>query len=358
MSDGQLNLIAILEQAVAMRASDIFIMAGLALTCKVDGKMTVMQEGKLAPTQSKALVQELCVLSERGIECLKTIGDDDFSVTIPSLSRFRVSVYKQRGSYAAVVRIISFGIPDYREFGIPESVMNVAEKTKGLVLVTGPAGGGKSTTLACIIDRINRTREGHIITLEEPIEYLHRNQRCAVSQREIGIDTESYLSGLRASLRQAPDVILLGEMRDYETIRVAMTAAETGHLVIATLHTCDAASTIDRIIDVFPAGQQQQIRIQLAMILQTIIAQQLVPDVDGKLIPVFEIMHLNNAVRNMIRESKVHQLDAMIAASSAEGMINMDTSLIELVKKGCITKDVAIQYASNVELMAKKVALL
>ena len=358
MTDTQLDLREILEQAVAIHASDIFIMAGLALTCKVDGKMTVMRDGKLNPEQSKALVLELCALSERDIECIKKMGDDDFSVTIPSLSRFRVSIYKQRGSYAAVVRIIPFGIPDYREIGIPETVMRVAEKTKGLVLVTGPAGGGKSTTLACIIDRINQTREGHIITLEEPIEYLHRNQRCAVSQREVGLDTESYLSGLRASLRQAPDVILLGEMRDYETIRVAMTAAETGHLVIATLHTADAASTIDRIIDVFPAGQQQQIRVQLAMVLQTVISQQLVPDVDGRLIPVFEVMQLNNAVRNMIRESKVHQLDALIASSSGEGMVSMDSSLLDLVRAKRITKEIAIHYATNGELMEKRVSIL
>ena len=358
MTEETLDLRAILEQAVHMQASDIFIMAGLALTCKVNGKMTTMQAGKLTPDMSKRLVMELCTLSERDAECLSKIGDDDFSVTIPSLSRFRVSIYKQRGSYAAVVRVIPFGIPDYREIGIPEAVMNVAEKTRGLVLVTGPAGGGKSTTLACIIDRINQTREGHIITLEEPIEYLHRNQRCAVSQREIGLDTESYLSGLRASLRQAPDVILLGEMRDYETIRVAMTAAETGHLVIATLHTADAATTIDRIIDVFPAEQQQQIRVQLAMILQTVISQQLVPDVTGKLIPVFEIMPLNNAVRNMIRESKVHQLDALIAASSGEGMISMDASLLELVKEQRIDKATAVHYAANTELMEKRVALL
>ncbi len=358
MAEETLNLRAILEQAVNLQASDVFIMAGLALTCKINGKMTVMQEGKLTPEESKALVLELCALSERDVECIRKIGDDDFSVTIPSLSRFRVSIYKQRGSYAAVVRVIPFGIPDYREIGIPETVMRVAEKTKGLVLVTGPAGGGKSTTLACIIDRINQTREGHIITLEEPIEYLHRNGRCAVSQREVGLDTESYLSGLRASLRQAPDVILLGEMRDYETIRVAMTAAETGHLVIATLHTVDAATTIDRIIDVFPAEQQQQIRVQLAMILQTVISQQLVPDVNGKQIPVFEIMQVNNAVRNMIRESKAHQLDALIAASSGEGMVSMDTGLLDLVKQKRISKEVALHYAADAERMEKRLALL
>lgn len=236
--------------------------------------------------------------------------------------------------------------------------MSVAAKTKGLVLVTGPAGGGKSTTLACIIDRINQTREGHIITLEEPIEYLHRNAKCAVSQREIGLDTESYLSGLRASLRQAPDVILLGEMRDYETIRTAMTAAETGHLVISTLHTVGAANTIDRIIDVFPANQQQQIRVQLAMVLQTVISQQLVPLESGGLTPAFEIMHLNNAVRNMIRESKIHQLDALIASSGGEGMITMDTSLRELAKQKKISKETAVKYSVNTEVMEKRMALL
>ncbi len=358
MAVEQLDLNLILAQAVELRASDIFIMAGLPLTCKVNGKMTVMQEGKLTPAQTQLLVLGIYDLGMREVENAAKIEDDDFSVTVPSLSRFRVNVYRQRGSLAAIVRVIPFGIPDYQTLGIPEAVMQVADKTRGLVLVTGPAGGGKSTTLACIIDRINRTREGHIITLEEPIEYLHRNERCAVSQREIGLDTESYLSGLRASLRQAPDVILLGEMRDYETIRIAMTAAETGHLVIATLHTANAASTIDRIIDVFPANQQQQIRVQLAMVLQTVISQQLVPDVDGKLIPVFEIMQLNNAVRNMIRESKVHQLDALIATSSAEGMVSMDANLMELVKQHRITKEIAIQCAFNVEQMEKRVALL
>lgn len=310
------------------------------------------------PAQSEAMVREIYELGGRDVQQVLQTGDDDFSVTVPQLSRFRISIYKQRGSLAAVIRVIPFGIPDYKSLQIPESVMAVAEKTKGLVLVTGPAGGGKSTTLACVIDRINHTREGHIITLEEPIEYLHRNAGCAISQREIGLDTESYLTGLRASLRQAPDVILLGEMRDYETIRTAMTAAETGHLVIATLHTLGAANTIDRIIDVFPANQQQQIRVQLAMVLQTVISQQLVPLEEGGLMPVFEIMHLNNAVRNMVRESKIHQLDALMASSAAEGMVTMDASLLELAKQKRISKETAVKFAANAELMEKRVALL
>lgn len=348
----------LLEQAVVAHASDIFIMAGMPLTCKVDGKLIHMGEEKIMPAQSEAMVREIYELGGRDVQQVLQTGDDDFSVTVPQLSRFRISIYKQRGSLAAVIRVIPFGIPDYKSLQIPESVMAVAEKTKGLVLVTGPAGGGKSTTLACVIDRINHTREGHIITLEEPIEYLHRNAGCAISQREIGLDTESYLTGLRASLRQAPDVILLGEMRDYETIRTAMTAAETGHLVIATLHTLGAANTIDRIIDVFPANQQQQIRVQLAMVLQTVISQQLVPLEEGGLMPVFEIMHLNNAVRNMVRESKIHQLDALMASSAAEGMVTMDASLLELAKQKRISKETAVKFAANAELMEKRVALL
>lgn len=352
-----MELQSLMQQAVEAGASDIFIMAGMPLAYKINGKLTRLNEEKIMPPQSETLVQQIYALGGRDMERVLLTGDDDFSVTVPDLSRFRVSIYRQRGSLAAVIRVIPFGIPDYRTLHIPDSIMEVADKTKGLVLVTGPAGGGKSTTLACMIDRINHTREGHIITLEEPIEYLHRNARCAVSQREIGLDTESYLSGLRASLRQAPDVILLGEMRDYDTIRTAMTAAETGHLVIATLHTVGAASTIDRIIDVFPANQQQQIRVQLAMVLQTVISQQLVPTVDGELLPVFEIMHLNNAVRNMVRESKVHQLDALIAASSGEGMVTMDGSILELVKQQRISKETAIKYATNTELMEKRMAL-
>ena len=352
-----MELQSLMQQAVEAGASDIFIMAGMPLAYKINGKLTRLNGEKIMPPQSETLVQQIYALGGRDMERVLLTGDDDFSVTVPDLSRFRVSIYRQRGSLAAVIRVIPFGIPDYRTLHIPDSIMEVADKTKGLVLVTGPAGGGKSTTLACMINRINHTREGHIITLEEPIEYLHRNARCAVSQREIGLDTESYLSGLRASLRQAPDVILLGEMRDYDTIRTAMTAAETGHLVIATLHTVGAASTIDRIIDVFPANQQQQIRVQLAMVLQTVISQQLVPTVDGELLPVFEIMHLNNAVRNMVRESKVHQLDALIAASSGEGMVTMDGSILELVKQQRISKETAIKYATNTELMEKRMAL-
>ncbi|MDE6108287.1 MAG: PilT/PilU family type 4a pilus ATPase, partial [Oscillospiraceae bacterium] len=270
------------------------------------------------------------------------------------LARFRVNAYYQRGSMAAVVRVVAFDIPSYLELNIPKEVMDLTDVQHGMILVTGTAGSGKSTTQACLIDRINRTREGHIITLEDPIEYLHRNQRSIVSQREIATDTKDYLSALRACLRQATDVILLGEMRDHETIRTAMTAAETGHLLIATLHTKGAVNTIDWIVDSFPPQQQGQIRTQLGMVLDTVVSQQLLPDVTGELVPAFEIMHINPAIRSMIRDSKTHQIDSAIAAGAAEGMISMDQSILDLFQRGRITPDTALLYADNPEQLRRK----
>ncbi|MCI9214438.1 MAG: PilT/PilU family type 4a pilus ATPase, partial [Oscillospiraceae bacterium] len=277
-----------------------------------------------------------------------------FSLSVTGMARFRVNTYRQRGSLAAVIRIVSFGIPDWREVDIPEEVMKIANMTRGMVLVTGPAGGGKSTTLACVVDAVNRNRNAHIITIEDPIEYLHRNDKSIISQRELAMDTSSYVTALRASLRQAPDVILLGEMRDLETIQTAMTAAETGHLVISTLHTVGAVNTIDRIIDVFPPSQQQQVRIQLAQVLKTVISQQLLPTVSGTLVPAFEIMHLNNAVRTMVRDSRIHQIDSVIQTSAAEGMIAMDESILRLHKAGRITTETALHCAMNPDQLQKK----
>jgi twitching motility protein PilT len=267
-------------------------------------------------------------------------------------------VFRQRGSLAAIIRVITFELPDYHTLNIPQSVIDISELKKGFVLVTGPAGSGKSTTLACIIDKINKTKNAHVITLEDPIEYLHRHNKSVVTQREIVTDTESYVTGLRAALRQAPDVILVGEMRDEETIKTALTAAETGHLVISTLHTIGAANTIDRIIDTFPPNQQAQVRSQLAMVMQAVVSQQLVPGLDGKEYPAYEIMFFNNAIRNLIRESKIHQLDNVIATSQEEGMVTMDNSLLDLFRKGLISKENAIVYSNNSELMEKKVARL
>ena len=243
-----------------------------------------------------------------------------------------MNVFRQRGSLAAVVRVIRFGLPDPAKLGIPESVLSLTENKKGLVLITGSAGTGKSTTLACMIDRINRSRDCHIITMEDPIEYIHRHDKAIVTQREISIDTPGYLESLRSALRESPDVILLGEMRDYDTISAAITAAETGVLLLSTLHTSSAANTINRILDVFPANQQKQVKIQLAQILKGVVCQQLVPSVDGGQIPVFEIMKSTTAIQNMIREDKLHQLESAMQAGAAEGMCTMDGSLLRLYR--------------------------
>lgn len=343
-----------LSYATENHASDIFIIAGRPLSVKIDGKMSIFGE-RLMPDDTDRLIHQIYSMAgNRNIDPFLQKGDDDFSFSIPGLSRFRVNAYRQRGSLAAVIRVIAFDLPNPDILHLPEEVMSAADFTKGMVLVTGPAGSGKSTTMACIVDRINHSREGHIITLEDPLEYLHRHDKCIVSQREICTDTESYLVSLRATLRQSPDVILLGEMRDYETIQTAMTAAETGHLVLSSLHTTGAANTIGRIVDVFEPSQQRQVSIQLSMVLQAVISQQLVPDINGHNIPVFEVMRLNPAIRNMIRDNKVHQIDGVISSSAHEGMRAMDQSLLELYKQGRITRETALKYASNGDMLKRK----
>ena len=349
-----MNFNELLQKAVDNNASDIFIVSGLPLSYRVNGMISPIDDEMVVPDTAEDLICVAYSIAERDMAKLLETGDDDFSVSIKGLSRFRISAYKQRGSLAAVIRVVSFDIPAYDTLNIPEEIMKISDKTKGLVLVTGPAGGGKSTTLACIIDKINRNRNAHIITLEEPIEYLHRNIKSVISQREIHADTEGYVPALRACLRQSPDVILVGEMRDFETIKTAMTAAETGHLVISTLHSVGAENTIDRIIDVFPPNQQQQIRVQLSQLLQTVVSQQLLPTVDGKLVPAFEIMHANGAIRNMIRESKVHQINTVINTSAADGMISMDNSILQLYKDGLITGETAMKFTENPESMERR----
>ena len=344
---------SILERAVEQNASDIFMIPGMPLSLKINGAINPVDDRKLFPDVLDQMIEEIYVLSKnRNISPLKETGDDDFSFSIPGLARFRASIMKQRGSLAAIIRIVRFDLPEPSALGIPQSVLKIADLKKGLVLVTGAAGSGKSTTLACIIDKINHERCDHIITLEDPIEYLHRHDHSVVTQREIGQDTESYVTGLRAALRQAPDVILLGEMRDFETIRIALTAAETGHLVISTLHTVGAANSIDRIVDVFPPDGQQQIRVQLSMVLQAVISQQLLTTTSQTLVPAFEIMFLNNAIRNMIRENKIHQIDNVISTGMSEGMISMNTSLLNLYREGKIDRDTCISFSSDPEQMA------
>ena len=348
------QLVDYLKQSVEQGASDIFIVPGAPVTSKVDGSMKALDGDKVLPDRSLELISSAYELARRSMDKLTTIGDDDFSFAVPALSRFRVNAYKQRGSFAMVIRIVAFDIPEYDKMKIPEEVMKLSSLTHGMVLITGTAGSGKSTTEACIIDRINHTRACHIITLEDPIEYLHRDVKSIVSQREIAIDSANYLSALRASLRQAPDVIQVGEMRDGETIRAAITAAETGHLLFATLHTNGAVNSIDRIIDVFPAEAQQQIRVQLSMVLDTVVSQKLLPGISGELIPAFEIMHMTNAIRSMIRDSKTHQIDNAITTGAADGMISMDQSILNLYKEGLISADTAIFYSNDSEQMRRK----
>ncbi|MCI9271922.1 MAG: PilT/PilU family type 4a pilus ATPase [Dorea sp.] len=350
-----MDLISILEQAIKEGASDVFIVAGLPVTFRKNGVICQISDTKLFPADTEKILTEIYEQAgPRDLNILNNSGDDDFSFALSGLSRFRVSAYMQRGALSAVIRIITFDLPDFSELGLPEHIIHLGDNGKGMILVTGPAGSGKSTTLACIINQINKTQHKHIITLEDPLEYLHRHNKSIVSQREINVDTENYVTALRAALRQSPDVILLGEMRDYETINVAMTAAETGHLLLSTLHTIGAANTIDRIIDVFPANQQQQIGAQLSLALNAVVSQQLVPTVDGKVAPALEIMTVTPAIRNMIRDNKVHQIDGIIYSSMKDDMISMDGSLLNLYKQGRITKETALKYATNPEMLGKK----
>lgn len=343
------------KSAIEMNASDIFIVAGLPASMRVNSNILREDNTRLLPSDTEEILRQIYKLAgERSMNHLFETGDDDFSFAIPGLSRFRVSAYKQRGALSAVIRVITFSLPDPATLGISDNIMRLDRFPKGLVLVTGPAGSGKSTTLACMIDDINHNFEKHIITLEDPLEFLHRHDKSIVSQREINVDTESYVTALRAALRQSPDVILLGEMRDYETTQVAMTAAETGHLIFSTLHTIGSANTIDRIIDVFPPNQQRQIAVQLSMVLQAVISQQLVPTVNGSMVPAFEIMTVTPAIRNMIRDNKIPQIDGIIYSSASNDMVAMDTSLLNLYKEGIITAETALTFATNPDMLSKK----
>ena len=342
----------ILTMAVQKKASDIFLIAGQPVSYKINGNIEKQGESPLKPDQLFSMVEHLYEMGNRDRKYGEQ-GDDDFSVSLACVGRFRVNVFRQRGSWSAVLRVVNFQLQDVSTMGIPKSVLELSERKKGLVLVTGSAGSGKSTTLAYIIDEINKSRNCHILTLEDPIEFLHTHNKSIVSQREIGIDSKDYNRALKAGMRESPDVILIGEMRDLETIEIAMTAAETGHLVLSTLHTVGAANTIDRIIDVFPPQQQQQIRIQLSMVLRSVVSQQLLPTTDGRQVPAFEILKANNAIRTLIRDGKVHQIPSTIATAREEGMLSMDSSIMELYQSGKIKKETALLYAMNRESMER-----
>ena len=349
-----MNLMDYVTTATQRGAADLFILAGAPCCIRLGRELMPLDDSKLMPDDTKALITEIYALANREMDAYYRTWDDDFSFAVAGLARFRVNTYRQRGSMAAVIRVVSFSIPDWKELRIPEQVIELSKLRSDMVLVTGTADSGKSTTLACIVDRINRTRSCHIITLEDPIEYLHRDQMSIVSQREVAIDTATFPTALRACLRQSPDVIQLGEMRDLETIRAAMTAAETGHLLLTTLHTRSAVSTIDRIVDTFPAEQQEQIRIQLCSVLHTVISQQLLPKKGGGLVPAFEIMHMNKAVQSLIRDRKTHQVDNTIATSAGEGMISMDQYILNLYLEGLIERDTAIRFARNKDQLLRK----
>lgn len=337
----------IIEVAIANKASDIHVTTNRAPSCRVSGKVYAMSENIL--TQQDLVEITAPFMKIKGVkEKMDTLGEADFAYSYDKHTRFRVNMFKQKGEYAIVMRRLPTTMPDPEELSLPMAVQGFVQLKRGLVLVTGETGSGKSTTLAALINRINSTQQKHIITIEDPVEFVHQHKMSIVNQREIGIDTMSFSNALRASLREDPDIILVGEMRDLETIETALTAAETGHLVFSTLHTNSAASTIDRVVDVFPTNQQQQVRVQLANVLEGIVCQQLIPVRDGNgRVAAFEVMVTNSAIRNLIREGKSFQLTSQIQTGRRQGMQTMDDCIYRLYQNKKITADDAVRFAHN-----------
>ena len=356
MDSALVPLETILREAVARGASDVHLTVALPPMLRVRGTLLPFGEQPLVPDNTEKYCMEMLTPKQKLI--LEERGEVDFSFVIASVSRFRVNVYRQRKSYGAAVRVIFSKIPTLDELGFPSVMKDLALKPRGLVLVTGPTGSGKSTTLAAMVNHVNQTRNSHVLTLEEPIEYLHRHGKSMINQREIGDDSQSFAAALRAALREDPDVILVGEMRDLETIATAVSAAETGHLVMSTLHTTSAPLTIDRVIDVFPPFQQQQIRVQLAGVLQGIISQQLLPTSDGRgRVAALEILLATDAVRNIVREGKTHQLLNVIQTNHKLGMVSMDYSLAQLARSGKLGLDEAMAHCQDVEMFKRYMAV-
>lgn len=351
-----MNLEELLKKTSELGASDLHLTVGVPPVMRIYGDLKKFGEEPLTPSDTLELVRQL--VNERQMNDLNELGEIDISYSQSGLGRFRVNVFKQRGSYGLAIRIVALRIPSMEELGLPPVVKELAMKKRGLVLVTGPTGSGKSTTLASMIDFINNDRSCHILTLEDPIEYLHRHNKSIVNQREIGNDSKSFAYALRSALRQDPDVILVGEMRDLETISIAITAAETGHLVLSTLHTIGAAKTIDRIIDVFPPYQQQQVRIQLSAVLEGVISQQLLPKADAKgRVASMETMIGTTAIRNLIREGKTHQIQTIVQTGSKFGMKTMDGSISELFRRGIISKETALSYAVDRNMINRYIGI-
>lgn len=342
----------VLKRASQEGASDVHLTAGLPPKMRLNGSLISMPYEDL--TEEDTMQAAKAIMSQEQFDHFVKKGEYDMSLSLEEAGRYRVNVFRQQGAAALAFRLVRSEIPSPEDLGIPSSVIDLYNRKRGLILVTGPTGSGKSTTLASIIHKINLCRDAHIITLEDPIEYVHSHKMSMVNQREIGSDTQSYANGLRAALREDPDVILVGEMRDYETISVAVTAAETGHLVLSTLHTIGAASTVDRIIDVFPPHQQQQIRVQLANVLEGIISQQLIPRADGRgRVGAFEVLHANLAVRNLIREGKTHQLPSIMQTGRRQGMVTMDEAIVQLARDRRITPQTALTFAQDRDSMER-----
>jgi twitching motility protein PilT len=342
----------LLEKTIQEGASDLHLTVGVPPILRVNGELIPINTDKLTSSDTEKYVRD--ILNAEELEDYKTRREMDTSYSYSGLGRFRVNIFRQRGSDAIAIRVITLKIPTLSSLGFPPVLKELTEKQRGLVLVTGPTGSGKSTTLAAMINEINLTRSAHIITLEDPVEYLHKHNKSIINQREIGKDSLSYQNALKAVLREDPDVILVGEMRDIETISIAITAAETGHLVFSTLHTIGAAKTIDRIIDVFPPYQQQQIKVQLAAVLQGIISQQLLVTAFGNgRVAALEIMTATPAIQNLIREGKTHQIESSVQTGAKYGMRTMDTSLAELYRKGLISSETALTHSVDREMLSR-----
>ena len=345
-----MDFLELIKDGTGKKASDIHITVGLPVIYRINGELIKMDAVVFTPEDTERMA--MGVLNDRQKEELSRQGEVDTSFAIRGVGRFRINIFKERGSYCMAIRIIPLIIPTIEQLGLPAVINDLAKLPRGLILVTGPTGSGKSTTLAYMIDLINRERRCHILTLEDPIEYLHNHKKSVVNQREMGSDSMSFANSLRAALRQDPDVILVGEMRDLETIGIALTAAETGHLVLSTLHTLGAANTVDRVIDVFPPHQQLQIRVQFASVIQAVISQQLLPKADDSgRVCAFEAMIATAGIRNLIREGKTHQMDSAIQTGGKYGMQTLDSSMMNLYRRGLINRETLLTQCVNPELI-------